>query len=448
MIATAMIRWSDPRLRGGWAAIALAALVWLALAPRTLTNSDEVFYAGEARMLASGHLQPRDGDPLPVDPEHPREAARVPLGWPLVLAPFALLGLRAMFLATLAFHLFAGAAVARLLTRRGLPSLFAALWLFHPTAWIYSRTLMADVPASALLLLAIDAAEEDARLRSAALLGAAVFLRLTMVVAAGGFLLALLVRTRSLRALVPFVAACAIGGAGLVLGNLASTGALVSTHYQGAGLPFLDGRMAGENALLYSAGLLALPPFPLVWLAARRARVDAWAWVAPPVFVFFVIYSFHDRSPNLLETLVGGQRYLLPAHAALLIATARAWSMPRLAPLALAAGAATCLYACVKMRRIEARYLPAVEAIRACHPRRLAFNEHAARVALAVDAQEYQLIDRRAVTGLGDLFVVTPQSPSHTGEGARMFAIPDELRRLPSFTVGAFTVFADCRHDR
>jgi hypothetical protein len=330
------------------------------------------------------------------------------------------------------------------LVRRGVPSLFAALWLFHPTAWIYSRTLMADVPAAALLLLAIDASEENRPLRGAALLGLAVFIRLTMVVAAGGFVLALLARTRSWRALVPFVIASALGGVALMLGNLASTGALVSSHYQGAGLPFLDGRMAGENALLYAAGLLLLPPFPLVWLIARRARVDAWAWLAPPVFVFFVIYSFHDRSPNLLETLVGGQRYLLPAHAALLIATARAWSMPRLAAPAAAALAATCLVACVKMRRIEDRYLPAVQAARACHARRLAFNEHAARVALAVDASEYQLIDRRDPAGLGDLFVITPQSPSHTGEGAHAFAVPDELRRLPAREIGAFTLFGEC----
>src|SRR5581483_448825 len=191
----------------------------------------------------------------------------------------------------------------------------------------------------------------------------------------------------------------------------------------GTSLPMVDGRLLAENALLYGAGLLLLPPFPLVWLAARPRQVGAWAWAAAPAFAFFLIYSFHDRAPSLIETLVGGQRFVLAAHGLLLVATAPVWARPRLGVPALALGAAGCLLISLAMRRIEARYLPAVEALGACGARRIAYNQHAARVALAVPAREYHLLDGRAPEGLADAYVVTARPPSHTGERGDAFDV-------------------------
>ena len=66
--------------------------------------------------------------------------------------------------------------------------------------------------------------------------------------------------------------------------------------------------MLGQHLILYGAGICFLPPFSFIWLIVARRRVDVWAWAALPVFSFFVLYAFHDRSTRLIETLVGGQR--------------------------------------------------------------------------------------------------------------------------------------------
>src|SRR2546423_9372739 len=104
MLATlpdSQVAWTDPRLRGAWLALLAAAVIALAFLPKSLTNNDETYYAGEAYTLAHGRVAPQPGDPLPLAAETPAQAMRYPVAWPAVLALGRLISIRAMYLVAL-----------------------------------------------------------------------------------------------------------------------------------------------------------------------------------------------------------------------------------------------------------------------------------------------------------------------------------------------------------
>lgn len=352
------------------------ALVWL---PSTITINDEFFYAGQAAVLGQGRLLPQVGDALALPGRSAAELVRYPVAWPLLLAPARLLSFQAMHLVTLLLHLIGAAAFARMLVRRNVPSVAVALYLFHPALWTYSRTLMSDVPATAALLLAMDAWENRSRW--------SLLLALAFVAAA---------RLPGLVVVVGFVAATAMPGQrrevalgllGIPIALAAQLAVNVQVHgvpwlspYAKDSLAFLSFGAVPSNLGLYAAGLLLLPPFSLAAAAAAGSppATDRWALIAAVVVLAYLPVAYHDRSVRLVETLVGGQRYALPAHAALMVATASLWGrwkhFRRTAWVVLV-GACCGAVGAMLTGRIEDRHGRAVHWVRQCEPRVLAFNQ-------------------------------------------------------------------------
>jgi hypothetical protein len=411
------IRWRDPRLRPAWAALLLAAALGLLFLPRVLTNSDEIYYAGQARTMLRGRLVPVAGDPLPVVPGEEAAAVKVPPGWPAVLMLGG--GLRGMFVVALLVHLLGAAAAARMLLRRGAPPVLVVAYLFHPSLFVYSHTLMSDVPMTAALVVAADAWEN--RRKGAWAVAAAILLRFAGVVAAAG--MALAARPR-LRMLIP----AGIAVAALFAFNHAVHGTWTFTTPRAqAGFELLGAGGLAENLLLYGGGLLLLPPFPLVWVVLRRRDVDRWALAALPIVLFFLCYNYHDRSPRWWETLVGGQRLILPAHALLMMATARVWSAPvlfRRSGLLLAAGLAAGVAGSLAMRQLAAPYRPVVDALAGC--RRIGFDAESARVALSVPAGEYHLMPADV-----DAAVLSDRAVTHSAGDIPTFSVVGSCQRPP-----------------
>lgn len=426
------VAWSDPRLKSAWAVLALAAAVYALVFPFTVSISDEAYYTGQTLALLHGHLVPTLADALPIRPGEAAATLRYPPGWPLLLAPFRLIAFRAMFVAALLVHLAGGAAVARMLVRRGLPAWLAAAWVFHPVAWIFSRTLMSDVPAITFLLLAMDQWEQGRPGRSAFALGYSLFARVASLMAGAGAGLAILVDGRwRWRDLFVMAAAPVAAGLAIVGWNWAAQGSPLGAWYGGEGVNAFSGQQIPQNLLLYAAGLLLIPPFPLACLILRPRQCDRWAVAALPPLAFFVFYSYHDSSTSPLETLIGGQRLALAAHAVLIVATMRVWSkIPLLRwRTAVLATAAVCAagVSFVARRKLEARFIPAIQAARMCHPGRLAFNELSLRVAAAVPAREYPMALPRQPPPAADVAVVTTQEVSfNRGMAVGTFPLPPE----------------------
>jgi hypothetical protein len=411
------VAWSDRRLRGAWVALGLTAAVALAFLPDTLINNDEYLYAGQARMLLHGRVSPLDGDPIPAPLDHPDATIRYPIGWPLLLALGAVAGFRAMFLVPLAMHLIAGAVVARMLVRRGRPSWLVAVYLFHPVFWSYSRTMTSDVPTVAVALLAMDGWEERAGVRTALASGYALLMRLASGFTLLGFGLAILPELRARwREAVGMVVAATVACAAVLGVNVLVHGDPFRSPYTHGSASLLSPSMLGENAILYGAGLLLIPPCPLLCLFISPRRCERWALAVVPILLFFLAYAYHENSQRVLETFLGGQRLILAAHAILLVATVAIWSaFPLLrwpAPLLLA-GVLTAVTELFLTRHLEERYAPVARALRACRPDAIAFNTHASRVVLSTDAPSYHLIDEREPVGQGDVAVVATRMPTN-----------------------------------
>jgi hypothetical protein len=430
------VPWSDPRLRAGYLAILVAGILGLLLLPRVMINQDEYIYAGEAKMLVNGHLAAVDGDPLPgagltADYEGPR----YPPGWPLVLAFGALWSFRAMFVVALLAHLLGGAAMARLMVRRGLPSILAAVWLFHPLFWSFSRTLMSDVPAAVLLLIVMDAWENGQTKTAAVATGYSFLLRMASFTHVAGFALAV---GKGFRHKVRTLGVLALGAAGgvivLLLINTLKHGHPFRSPYAATNQGLLTVGMLGQNFWVYGLGLLLIPPFPLVWILFRPRVCDRWALVAVPVIAFFLLYGYRDQSPRFIENLLGGQRLILAAHAALLVATAGVWSripLARNSLVLLIAGILGVFTHHVAVRHLDLRYGPAAQAVAACHPESVIFNQYASRVALSTDASSYHLFGDREPTVKPDVAVMSLRQPTNKYETPVTFQIPEWLRRYP-----------------
>jgi hypothetical protein len=441
------VSWADPRLRSGWLALSVAALVAVAFLPGSLTNGDEYYYAGQAFVLSHGRIVPQSGDPLPVPELPPARAFKYPIAWPALLAVSRVFSFRAMFLVALLAHVAGGAAVARMLVRRGAPAHLAVVYLFHPVFWTYSRTLLSDVPATACFLLAMDAWENRDPLRGAAALGLASSLRLASLVGVVGFGLALLPQLRRrLRDAIWLGLGVTLGLAIQAAVNYRLTGFVQGSPYAADNVSLLTGKIAVQNLLLYVAGLALLPPFSLVLLALQPSRTDRWALLAAPVLVFFILYSFHDFGPSWLETLVGGQRLVALAHASLSVATSRIWSGPlvleRKVPVLLA-GAVLGIAGCLASERLVTRHQPAIELLRACHADVIAYNYNAFRAAVSTEAKGYLPFTGAPPQAGWDVLVFASQPqtyrPRTTGSDPTL-----ELPRLPGTQcrqVGPYLVY-------
>ncbi len=397
-------------MRQGWVAVLSAAVLYLALFPNGLVNADEYYYAGQAYVLARGRFVPAAGDPLPVTKGQEGQAVRFPVGWPLALSLVRPLGFRAMYLLPMLLHLAAGAAFARLMVRRGLPAWANVVYLFHPALWGLSRTIMSDVPAVALLVVAVDAWEAGRSWFPGALLAYGMLMRMGALLTGAGFALAVLGDLRrEPRRLAGLAFPAVVAAATHVVLNLVAARNPVSSEYVRGALPLLDASRIGEHMLLYAAGLALLPPFSLAAVSLRVRDAGHWCLGAVPVLAFFVPFAYHDASPRVLETLVGGQRLALAAHVFLMIGTARAWgslAKPRMKPLIIGAGAAMAVVAAVALDRIRARYEEAAEVVSACRPERIGHDHGSGRVVAGMDARQWRILDSSDPRGQDDVVVI------------------------------------------
>ncbi len=442
--AAPRIRWTDPRLRDAWLIALALLLVWAASWPRLMINGDEYLYAGEARTLLHGRVVPIDGDPLPAPLHAPGSVLRYPLGWPLLLAPLALAGFRALFALPCLFHLAGVLLFARLLVRRGLPAWNCLAWALWLPALPFARTLMTDVPTATLFLLVLDAWEEDRPALAGLAMALSLSFRLAAIFPAAGLGLAALLEDRK-KALRCLGGGAAAGVASVLLGNQLMHDDPLRSPYSENGLQLLGAHRLGAHALLYLAGLLVFPPFPLAaWLRAPR-RCDRWLLACAPALLFAIVYDYQDQSPSLLETLVGGQRFMLPAHAVLLASTSPVWALrgfPRARLFAAPAAAAVFAASIHFTRPLYDRYAPAVERLRACHPASIAYNTSASRIALSVDAARYRLADARDPRGLAEVAVFATRAPTHqVAQSIFVQPLPASLAAEPCARAGEFYLF-------
>lgn len=322
-----------------WLFLLLALLygaIFFAYYPPIFAIEDESNYFGMAYVIRQGTIFP-DQTEIPINRTVGGSSHRVsfhPIGMSLLLAPLTYLGWRSVFLLNLTFHLLGAYFFSKLLRIFNLSSWLVALYLFFPSYVFYSRTLMSDIPSTAIFIAAVYCYLTHSFLKpiAGALLGANLFLRPTNVLLALPFLF-----TNGIKNVVQ---AQVKGNKRLEL----SMGifffyflpfplmiALLNTYTLGSPflLPYFS-KFTGiknfslsyfpQNAPFYLLSLMLVYPLMLVSsVFAKKTRRLEFLLAILLMIGFHSFYFYRDKSEYFTRSLVVGMRFLLPILPLLLL---------------------------------------------------------------------------------------------------------------------------------
>jgi hypothetical protein len=300
---------------------------------------DSYGYVSAASLIASGTLKQHDslGALLPSDwglralaplayvvtPDHTAFVPRFPLGFPLLMAPFAAVARDSVFVVPLLCALVAIAIAYRFARERAgaiAGWLAAALVVTDPVFFNQAIQPMSDVPASMWLLASFWLAVRDRPMPflSGAAAGMALLTRPALFVAVAALGAALLLL--SPRRVAPFAASVAlfiIAQAALqhlLYGSWLTSGYGSNEHlFQLSRFPANVFNYAKWMFIVYApVGLITIAAAGVMW---RRVRASAWAWTAALVFAGVL-------APYLLYVIFDDwevTRFLLPGTVLLMV---------------------------------------------------------------------------------------------------------------------------------
>ena len=301
----------------------LYAILYAAFWPRAATTMDEASYLGFAYVLRHGTIFP---DLVPATallafPVNGHLVSKYPLGMSALLALGSFAGgWTAALGINLLVHLATFWVVIKILRDRALSPFWALLFLFHPTAVLYSRTVMADPASGLLIALGLFQLNKGRFFWAGFWAGIALTFRTGNVVALPVFALAAFALPRV--SSVSFVNRVR-AGAEVAVGSL--PGLALAAYYM---VVVTQGKM-GQNTGSFSASyfptmfggyvvmLLVLYPglllAPLLALILRRRDGFnlASAGVCYGTFALYCFWFYRDQGGSALETLIVGQRYFL-----------------------------------------------------------------------------------------------------------------------------------------
>ncbi len=294
-------------------------LIYLYFYPRTFTTSDESTYMNMAYAIRHGSIYSNSIGlgVVGVYPVHGHLVSKYPPGMPAILAIVSFLGWRVALGTNLVLHLATFAVVAKLLRTYGVSCLFAELYLFHPTAALYSRTVMADTVSGLLIAVAFWGLMKQRYISAGAILGAAVLFRSANGLALVTFGLGTIWEsyrapsTYSIRRAVEPIARLALGASPFMW--LAAYYAIVvqaeqSQQHTG----YFSLRFIPHLLPVYCVGLLTM--YPAMLIAPSVFRGSHRFTLVATIYGFVLLYSawyFEARGSNELQTFVLSLRYFL-----------------------------------------------------------------------------------------------------------------------------------------
>ena len=291
---------------------------------------DESSYLGFAYVLRHGTVFP-DAIPATVLLAFPvagHMVSKYPLGMPFLLGLTSLAGGWTFALGTNLFiHLATFVVTVKILRNRALSPFWALLFLFHPTAVLYSRTVLSDPASGLLLALGLWQMGKNKGTWAGFWAGIALTFRTGNVIALPIFVLAAFeipgARLKSRLRAALGVAACSTPG---VL--LAAYYMLVITRNQmgsntgSFGLSYFPAMFGGYAVMLMVLypGLLLAPLF--FWWKKRDGFSLSVAGLCYGTLGLYSFWFYRDQGGTVLENLVVGQRYFLEILPAFIVAYA------------------------------------------------------------------------------------------------------------------------------
>lgn len=314
----------------------LFALFW----PQSYTTMDEADYMGMAYVVRQGTFYPDVAgvQVITAFPVGQHMVSKYPPGMFVLLALFSLPGWSFALAANLVIHLLTFYVVALILRRIQVPAALALLYLFHPTAVIYSRTAMSDLPTG----LCLAAAFYLLLCRRFALCGGFIGLALLFrnanavalpVFVVGSFFAVMHAKeTHGMRAwFLPLMPRLKQAGA-VVLGALPGLTLLLwyTAVVQGgsSGLSSYSGggfNLANFLPMFATYALRLSIIYPLMLAAPLLYRGEGRLTLAMITSAFVLLYSFWyftDATGSPLESFVIGLRFMLAVLPLFLVAYA------------------------------------------------------------------------------------------------------------------------------
>ena len=245
-----------------------------------------------------------------------------------LFTPAVVTSWRIAFAVTALFAI-AGAFVTRgMLRRQALSSAWVALYFLCAGLWFYSRTLMAAVPASVMMLLGASLLLRDASRPAAAgvsLSVAGLFHPWMIPVAAALSLGWWLDAPRArIKPLLVLVAGALPGAAALLAYNAYTTGSPFLNAYTLLGTQYgFRGEHVPAFLPLYAGSLLVMPIAGWAALSRRWSGGLAIPFASATVLLMASFYYYRDGLGYGIAGLLPGQRFLLPASLLACVPAAR-----------------------------------------------------------------------------------------------------------------------------
>ena len=328
---------------------AIVLLTLLVFYPKTSVSMDEMRYMSLSRYLLNGKAYDPTSEAwfwkqLPDGKTFERTLYAPSPAFSALLTPFVAINWRsACLLGTLA-HIGAFGGLIYLMRRRGLHPAWALLYLLHPTAVLYSRMVMADLPSAALFVLALVLLHRGrpSRFCSGLVMGAAVLLKLSNAPIVAVFGLGCLVTSLADRENRSWVSKLR-GPVVMALGMLPGLVALVTINwvcfnsptgngYIGMADGYFGWRYFVSNFPWYLGALMLAYPFMLI-APAFLGGTCRWEMrlSCVAVLLFFGAFYFHDVGNTWYESIIRGLRFQIIVMPFYIIAYAHmlTWVMKR-----------------------------------------------------------------------------------------------------------------------
>jgi len=317
--------------RQAWLLWGLGAVFVLILAvffyPRSTVIADETCYLSAARYLLNGKAFDRFSEAWFYKNVgfYQRTFFSASPTFSALLIPFVAMGWRSAFVLGVLSHILGFGGLIYVFRRRGLPIGWAVLYLLHPTAVLYSHTVMADVPSSALVVLILCILHRDRPNHFAAglVMGLLLLVKLSNfpLIAAFGllFFLSDVVRKRSSPDSRKLRLRWVHLGLGMLPGvilflivNVVLFNSPLGNGYVGRDSGYFRWHYFLEHFPFYLVALMAMYPLMLispVFLSGKyrwEMRLSCLAGI-----VFFAFYFYVDKGDVWYASLVLGLRFHL-----------------------------------------------------------------------------------------------------------------------------------------
>jgi len=237
---------------------------------------------------------------------------KYPVGNSLLLAPFTIINWKLGFLRNYIFFFAGFLLFLKILDHYGIERKMALLYLLHPSIILYSRTLMSDIPSMFFALLGVYLILKKRYYLGGIFLGFNLLIRYTNLLIPLGICTGLLFEKR-FKDVLKILPGVFLGLGLLLLYNWIAWGDIFLPFVKTGGRRFSI-KYLWTSGLYYLISLNVLYPFMLVITLIQGIKRKFTGFLFTTL-MFLITYSFYyyiHKGSNLIETLVMGQRFMLP----------------------------------------------------------------------------------------------------------------------------------------